>query len=277
MTSNVSFAIQPSLPQSVPTDYDLLPYAPESSSPLDTSTTPSLPDSDPKSITYASAIIAPLGLYLPYIHLHSQALLENMIRGFLLPKHHEDKNLQLSPEHVEKFKNEVADVFKIRPEEAVRDISNDIIILVCGHQQRDERCGILGPVVADALTDALNKEGYTTTGNKNSQVFQGSGIDGRAGERNASVGLISHIGGHKFAGNVIIYLPAHHSLSKKVNAEQEKGDDVDEKKGISVWYGRVKPEHADGIIQQTIKDGIVVKELLRGIVDANGDVVTLPE
>jgi len=275
MTSNISFTIQPP-PQSIPSGYDVQPYTPKPFSP--STWAPSLLDSsDTKSITYASAIIAPLGLYLPYIHLHSQPLLENMIRGFLLPKYHDDKTLQLSPAHAEKFKMEVADVFKIQPEEAVQDVSNEIMILVCGHQQRDKRCGILGPVVAEALTDALNKQGYTTSGeNKNGDVLP-AGKERGGGEKHASVGLISHIGGHKFAGNVIIYLPAHHPLSKRVNAEQEKSNNVDERKGISVWYGRVKPEHADGIVQQTVKDGIIVRELLRGIVDANGDVVTLSE
>lgn len=176
----------------------------------------------------------------------------------------------------------MADLFKIRPQDTVHDISQEIRVLVCGHEIRDKRCGILGPVVADALTDALHKQGYTTNGNDGDGNLLAGIRNGRGdGEKNASVGLISHIGGHKFAGNVIIYLPAHHPLSEKVNEVREKSSDGNERSGertgISVWYGRVKPEHADGIVRQTIEDGIVVEELLRGIVDGSGEVVTLPE
>lgn len=58
------------------------------------------------------------------------------------------------------------------------------------------------------------------------------------------VGLfkVSHIGGHRYAGNVIIYLP----------------------NGTSVWYGRVRPGDVAGIVRETILGGKVIAELLRG-------------
>lgn len=51
----------------------------------------------------------------------------------------------------------------------------------------------------------------------------------------------SHVGGHKFAGNVIVYGP-------------QGGH----------WYGRVKPCHAEQIVETHILGGKVLKELWRG-------------
>jgi len=51
----------------------------------------------------------------------------------------------------------------------------------------------------------------------------------------------SHIGGHKFAGNVIIYWPS----------------------GSSVWYGRVSPKEVTAVVDETVLGGRVIPELLR--------------
>lgn len=58
------------------------------------------------------------------------------------------------------------------------------------------------------------------------------------------VGYISHVGGHAYAGNVV-YLPA----------------DLDR---APVWYGRVFPEKVQGLVQETIIKGNVIRELYRG-------------
>jgi leucyl-tRNA synthetase len=106
-------------------------------------------------------------------------------------------------------------------------------ILICGHAGRDSRCGILGPI----LQSSFESE------------FQRRGID-------ADVGVISHIGGHKFAGNVIIYLPP----SMQNNALR----------GTGIWYGRVGPEHVEGVVEETVVKGRVVLDLLRGGVTGEG-------
>ncbi|KAI8832001.1 Sucrase/ferredoxin-like-domain-containing protein [Chytridium lagenaria] len=54
---------------------------------------------------------------------------------------------------------------------------------------------------------------------------------------------VSHFGGHKFAGNLIIYSPAH---------------------PYGLWYGRVKTCHIENIIQKTVVEGKVFEELFRG-------------
>jgi leucyl-tRNA synthetase len=106
-------------------------------------------------------------------------------------------------------------------------------VLICGHGGRDQRCGVLGPL----LQSAFRKE------------LQRRSID-------ADVGLISHIGGHKYAGNVIMYVPP----SMAGNAL----------KGAGVWYGRIGPEHVEGVVEETLVKGRVITELLRGGVMQDG-------
>ncbi|KAL9939790.1 hypothetical protein V8E36_001607 [Tilletia maclaganii] len=53
---------------------------------------------------------------------------------------------------------------------------------------------------------------------------------------------ISHIGGHKYSGNVIIYFPT----------------------GAGVWYGRVSPQRDSKLVfEKTIRQGVVIPEFLR--------------
>ncbi|EEB88526.1 hypothetical protein MPER_13593 [Moniliophthora perniciosa FA553] len=52
----------------------------------------------------------------------------------------------------------------------------------------------------------------------------------------------SHTGGHKYAGNCIIYTPH----------------------GSGVWYGRVTTHEVNAIVSQTIEKGLVLPPLLRG-------------
>lgn len=106
-------------------------------------------------------------------------------------------------------------------------------ILVCGHGGRDQRCGILGPILQSAFRTELARRGIE-----------------------ADVAQISHIGGHKYAGNVIVYLPP--------NLE---GNAL---KGSGIWYGRVGPEQVEGVVDETVVKGRVVGELLRGGVTQGG-------
>jgi hypothetical protein len=149
------------------------------------------------------------------------------------------------------LKKEVQDHFISRP-------ITDIVVLICGHGGRDIRCGKVGPILKREIEDKLAQSGITV--NRDPIMLRGS--DYTKGKEkfksslrgSAKVGLISHVGGHAFAGNVIIYLPssgefAHSGLS-----------------GAGIWYGRVQPNHVEGIIQKTILEGIVIEDLLRGVV-----------
>lgn len=97
------------------------------------------------------------------------------------------------------------------------------LILVCGHTQRDIRCGVIAPLLIDELKKVIRLENL---------------------ENDIDVGTISHIGGHAYAGN-LIYFPG--DSSKEI-----------------VWYGRVFPPQVQGIIQETVLNGRIIKELYRG-------------
>lgn len=59
-------------------------------------------------------------------------------------------------------------------------------IFVCAHGSRDRRCGVCGPALIQKLNEEIELRGLKD------QVF---------------VSPCSHIGGHKYAGNLIIYSP----------------------------------------------------------------------
>jgi hypothetical protein len=85
-------------------------------------------------------------------------------------------------------------------------------------------------------------------------------IQGETGEDkpSARIGLISHIGGHKFAGNVIIYLPP----------DMKMGSEPHPLAGHGIWYGRVDPKNVEGIVKETVLKGNVVADMFRGGIDA---------
>ena len=61
----------------------------------------------------------------------------------------------------------------------------------------------------------------------------------------------SHVGGHKFAGNMMIYRPGW-------------------KQGVS--YGRILPQDDDGIVRETVLEGkIIGKHWPRGLPDGSWD------
>ncbi|KAF2274235.1 uncharacterized protein EI97DRAFT_422724 [Westerdykella ornata] len=109
----------------------------------------------------------------------------------------------------------------------------NLTVLICGHAARDKRCGTLGPILRSQFEKELDRRGV-----------------------DAQVGLISHIGGHKYAGNVILYVPP--SLTGNALA------------GLGIWYGRVEPASVEGIVEETVKRGRVIEELFRGGITRDG-------
>ncbi|KAB8231159.1 Altered inheritance of mitochondria protein 32 [Aspergillus alliaceus] len=105
-----------------------------------------------------------------------------------------------------------------------RPCPHDYVVLLCSHQRRDARCGITAPLIKKELERQLRGHGLYRD------------LDD---ERPGGVGIyfVSHVGGHKFAANVLIY-------RKK---EQQM-----------IWLGRVKPEHCEGVVKYTILQGKVV-------------------
>lgn len=65
------------------------------------------------------------------------------------------------------------------------DRTDEIFVFVCSHRVRDERCGYCGPVLVDLLRATLEKRL-----GKDAPVY---------------VHPCSHVGGHVYAGNVLVY------------------------------------------------------------------------
>lgn len=128
---------------------------------------------------------------------------------------------------------------------------NDVHILICGHGERDSRCGILGPILQREFEDKLRSSKYALKSQSTTTTTQ------------SEISQISHIGGHKFAGNVIIYIPP--ILEKQGHPLAGKG----------IWYGRVEPKHVEGIIRKTIEEGVVIKELFRGGIDREANLMRI--
>ncbi|KAI9762876.1 MAG: hypothetical protein M4579_000229 [Chaenotheca gracillima] len=141
----------------------------------------------------------------------------------------------------------------------------EVLVLICGHGGRDQRCGVMGPLLRSEFHKVISSDDRFTlqTEEPNSRVAQ---PDSSATTRHdIRVGLISHIGGHKFAGNVIVYIPSTFGGPEQRHALAGKG----------IWYGRVEPKHVDGIIRETIVKGNVISELFRGGIDQDGQILRI--
>jgi (2Fe-2S) ferredoxin len=105
-----------------------------------------------------------------------------------------------------------------------RPCEYDYVILLCSHKRRDARCGITAPLIKKELERHLRPRGlYRDTD------------DERPG--GAGIFYVSHVGGHKFAANVLVYR----------RKEQQM-----------IWLARVKPEHCQGLVEYTLLQGKVV-------------------
>ena len=199
---------------------------------------------------------------------------------------------------------------------------NTPTILICSHNSRDSRCGILGPLLQNEFMQYINKRNTLRSvllskevrdGNEDSEEIRSISVHpkfepelltrNRSQTHPINVGMISHIGGHKWAGNVIVYIPPNYQTMPLTidmdgpstdNRNQPTSDTVtyepgtteswsDDKQqpkpnllaGKGIWYGRVEPQHVQGIVEQTIGRGKVIRELFRGGIDVNGQPLRL--
>ncbi|KAE8443363.1 hypothetical protein EG329_001921 [Mollisiaceae sp. DMI_Dod_QoI] len=218
-------------------------------------------------IQTTSAYIFPSFKYIPYLPRVSFDSVQALVKGYLLPKKLHPAHNNLSPIHKDRLTRS-EDQGRFLP--AVQDVK-DILVLICSHGGRDMRCGILGPVLRDEFEKQMPKDGI--------QVIKGP-VDVGDGQRRdtienstssdtsgtARVGLISHIGGHKFAGNVILYIPpGTKAADGKENALA----------GCGIWYGRVEPKNVEGIVKETILGGRVIEDLFRGGIRQGGEILRL--
>ncbi|KAF7538559.1 hypothetical protein G7054_g2777 [Neopestalotiopsis clavispora] len=214
-----------------------------------------------------SAYLLPSFKYVPFLPRVSFDSVQALVRGYLLPEKLHAMHDGLSPIHRDRL------VRKERYQQllyGVRDVE-DVLVLICGHGGRDMRCGILGPVLQKEFESKLPRAGLQVmTGPMIDESVSAAGeLPGPTNKRplsTARVGLISHIGGHKFAGNIIIYLPP---TMKTQDGESHP------LAGHGLWYGRVEPQHVEGLVDETIIKGNVVGDHFRGGVKQSGEIIRL--
>ncbi|KAI9717125.1 MAG: hypothetical protein M1812_004873 [Candelaria pacifica] len=127
-----------------------------------------------------------------------------------------------------------------------RPCPHKYLILLCSQKTRDARCGQSAPLLRREFERHLRPLNlYRDLGD----------------ERPNGVGIyfISHVGGHKYAANVMVY-------RKGSNGEASQG----------IWLARVRPEDCEGIVRFTVLKGKVVKpeRQLRGGFDRERGVVS---
>jgi (2Fe-2S) ferredoxin len=115
---------------------------------------------------------------------------------------------------------------------SARPCELDYVILLCSHRRRDARCGITAPLIKRELERHLRPLGLDRDSD-----------DSRTG--GVGIFFVSHVGGHKFSANVLVYRKKDQQM---------------------IWLARVKPEHCEGIVKYTVLQGKVVhpESQLRG-------------
>lgn len=155
-----------------------------------------------------------------------------------------------------------------------RPCPHKYLILMCSQRTRDARCGQSAPLLKREFERHLRPLGLYRDMHD---------------ERPGGVGIyfISHVGGHKFSANVMIYRRAD-AVGKRREApdeignvngeiedggqetgtekeedtvgEEEKAKGWEEEEGAQcIWLARVRPEDCEGIIKYTVLQGKVVK------------------
>ncbi|KFA55069.1 hypothetical protein S40293_03573 [Stachybotrys chartarum IBT 40293] len=219
-------------------------------------------------IQSTSAYLLPSFKYVPFLPRVSFDSVEALARGYLLPDKLHSAHDGLSPVHRDRLLRKEA-YQSLLP--GVQDVK-DVLVLICGHGGRDMRCGVMAPVLEREFEEKLEREGLTVaTGPVPVGTTAAATIEGDISEKEgatARIGRISHIGGHKYAGNVIIYLPPG------MKAEEGKTHPL---AGHGIWYGRVEPAHVEGIVRETIMQGNIIADMFRGGINADRQIILPPD
>lgn len=119
----------------------------------------------------------------------------------------------------------------------VRPLPYRAVVLLCSHKKRDRRCSIAAPLLANQFHHHLSKhdihvdetgedlesgapiEEWEGTPEEKEKRFETNLQETSKASERVGVFMVSHIGGHKFSGNVVIHFP----------------------NGTCLYYGRVTP------------------------------------
>ena len=117
------------------------------------------------------------------------------------------------------------------------------VILLCSQRTRDARCGQSAPLLRREFERHLRPLGLHR--DMDDQRPGGVGIY-----------FISHVGGHKYSANVIVYRRRDFEWYKREKTDVNEGD---EGAVQGIWLARVRPEECENIIKYTVLQGKVVK------------------
>uniref|UniRef100_A0A1J3H8N0 Altered inheritance of mitochondria protein 32 n=1 Tax=Noccaea caerulescens TaxID=107243 RepID=A0A1J3H8N0_NOCCA len=106
-------------------------------------------------------------------------------------------------------------------------------VFVCTHASRDKRCGVCGPVILERFKQEIGSRGLTDE---------------------ISLRRCSHVGQHKYSGNIIIFSP---DSAGKI---------------FGNWYGYVTPEDVPELLDQQIAKGEIIQRIWRGQMGLPGGV-----
>lgn len=151
---------------------------------------------------------------------------------------------------------------------ASRPCAHRYLILVCSQKTRDARCGQSAPLLRREFERHLRPLG----------LYRDL-TDERPG--GCGIYFISHVGGHKYSANVMIYRkadpagsiePEGDGAADAAGVEEEKHDEVSQ----LIWLARVRPEDCENIVRYTLLQGKVVKpeSQLRGGFDRSRGVTS---
>ncbi|KAI2086513.1 hypothetical protein LOZ36_003320 [Ophidiomyces ophidiicola] len=123
------------------------------------------------------------------------------------------------------------------------------VILLCSQKTRDARCGQSAPLLRREFERHLRPLGLYRD---------------LTDDRPGGVGIyfISHVGGHKYSANVIVYRRRNFDWFKERDGADEESQltsESDEGAAQGIWLARVRPEDCEGIVKFTVQQGKVVK------------------
>ncbi|KAI3665984.1 hypothetical protein L6452_44622 [Arctium lappa] len=128
----------------------------------------------------------------------------------------------LKESDITSFVDEV--IVRVKPwSTGVQETMTGSHVFVCAHNNRDRRCGVCGPILIKKFKEEAELRGL----------------------ENVSVSACSHVGGHKYAGNLIIY-------------------SVQDEKVCGHWYGYVTPNDVPALLDQHIGKGEIIERIWRG-------------
>ena len=132
----------------------------------------------------------------------------------------------------------------VPPTYSIKACPHRAIILMCSQKTRDARCGQSAPLLRKEFERILRPMGLY----RDLQDERPGGV---------GVYFISHVGGHKYSANVMIY--RRQGPETQSSAGDMTEGELNDEAVQGIWLARVRPEDCEGIVKFTVLQGKVVK------------------